>query len=241
MLYSSIDNKKIKDIKKLNNKKYRKETGLFIIESEHLIEEAYKNGYLKELILLENTEYKLDIETNYVTDKVMKYITELDTPTNMIGVCHKLNEKELGNKILMLDGIQDPGNLGTIIRSAVAFSIDTIILGNNTVDLYNSKVLRASEGMIFNINIIEKNLLEYVPILKKQDYKIIGTKVTNGKEIKSLEKNEKLCIIMGNEGNGISDKLLDECDEYIYINMSSKCESLNVAVATSIILYELDK
>ena len=241
MLYSSIDNKKIKDIKKLNNKKYRKETGLFIIESEHLIEEAYKNGYLKELILLENTEYKLDIETNYVTDKVMKYITELDTPTNMIGICNKLDEKELGNKILMLDGIQDPGNLGTIIRSAVAFSIDTIILGNNTVDLYNSKVLRASEGMIFNINIIEKNLLEYVPILKKQDYKIIGTKVTNGKEIKSLEKNEKLCIIMGNEGNGISDKLLDECDEYIYINMSSKCESLNVAVATSIILYELDK
>ena len=241
MLYSSIDNKKIKDIKKLNNKKYRKETGLFIIESEHLIEESYKNGYLKELFLLENTEYKLDIETNYLTDKVMKYITELDTPTNMIGVCHKLNEKELGNKILMLDGIQDPGNLGTIIRSSVAFNIDTIILGNNTVDLYNSKVLRASEGMIFNINIIEKNLLEYVPILKKQDYKIIGTKVTNGKEIKSLEKNEKLCIIMGNEGNGISDKLLDECDEYIYINMSSKCESLNVAVATSIILYELDK
>lgn len=241
MLYSSVDNKKIKEMKKLNNKKYRKETGLFIIESKHLIESAYKNGFLKELILLENIEYNLNVETNYVTEKVMKYITELDTPTNMIGICKKLTEKELGNKIIMLDGIQDPGNLGTIIRSSVAFNVDTIILGNNTVDLYNSKVLRASEGMIFNINIIEKDLLEYISILKKQNYKIIGTKVTSGKDIKVLEKNQKLCIIMGNEGNGISTQLLNECDEYIYIKMNDKCESLNVAVATSIILYELDK
>lgn len=241
MLYTSIENKKIKEIKKLNNKKYRKETGLFIIESEHLIREAYKNGYLKELILLENIDYKIDIETNYVTEKVMKYITELDTIPNMIGICNKLKEKELGNKILMLDGIQDPGNLGTIIRSSVAFNIDTIILGHNTVDLYNSKVLRASEGMIFNINIIEKNLLEYIPKLKELKYKIIGTKVTNGKDIKSIEKNQKLCIIMGNEGNGISTDILEMCDEYIYIKMSDKCESLNVGVATSIILYELDK
>lgn len=241
MLYTSVENKKIKEIKKLNNKKYRKETGLFIIESEHLINEAYKNGNLKELILLENIEYKLDIETNYVNEKVMKYITELDTIPTMIGICNKIKEKELGNKILMLDGIQDPGNLGTIIRSSVAFNVDTIILGNNTVDLYNSKVLRASEGMIFNINIIEKNLLEFVPVLKENNYKIIGTKVTNGKDIKNIEKNEKICIIMGNEGNGINNELLEICDDYIYIKMSDKCESLNVGIATSIILYELDK
>lgn len=241
MLYTSIENKKIKEIKKLNNKKYRKETGLFIIEGEHLINEAYKNGYLKELILLENTEYKLNIETNYVNEKVMKYITELDTIPNMIGICNKLEEKELGNRILVLDGIQDPGNLGTIIRSAVAFNVDTIVLGHNTVDLYNSKVLRASEGMIFNINIIEKKLIEYIPTLKKIGYKIIGTKVTNGKDIKDLEKNQKICIIMGNEGNGINKEILDLCDDYIYIKMASICESLNVGVATSIILYEINR
>ena len=223
MLYTSIENKRIKEIKKLNNKKYRKETGLFIIESEHLIKEAYKNGYLKELFLLENTEYKLNIETNYVTEKVMKYITELDTIPNMVGICNKIKEKELGNKILVLDGIQDPGNLGTIIRSAVAFHTDTIVLGNNTVDLYNTKVLRASEGMIFNINIIEKKLTEFIPKLKE------------------LEKNKKICIIMGNEGNGISNEILNLCDDYIYIKMNNNCESLNVGVATSIILYEMDK
>lgn len=241
MLYTSIENKKIKEIKKLNNKKYRKETGLFIIESEHLIKEAYKNGYLKELILLENTEYKLNIETNYVTEKVMKYITELDTIPNMVGICNKIKEKELGNKILVLDGIQDPGNLGTIIRSAVAFHTDTIVLGNNTVDLYNTKVLRASEGMIFNINIIEKKLTEFIPKLKDMKFQIVGTKVTNGKDIKELEKNKKICIIMGNEGNGISNEILNLCDDYIYIKMNNNCESLNVGVATSIILYEMDK
>ena len=241
MLYTSIENKKIKEIKKLNNKKYRKETGLFIIESEHLIKEAYKNGYLKELILLENTEYKLNIEPNYVTEKVMKYITELDTIPNMVGICNKIKEKELGNKILVLDGIQDPGNLGTIIRSAVAFHTDTIVLGNNTVDLYNTKVLRASEGMIFNINIIEKKLTEFIPKLKDMKFQIVGTKVTNGKDIKELEKNKKICIIMGNEGNGISNEILNLCDDYIYIKMNNNCESLNVGVATSIILYEMDK
>ena len=241
MLYTSIENKRIKEIKKLNNKKYRKETGLFIIESEHLIKEAYKNGYLKELILLENTEYKLNIETNYVTEKVMKYITELDTIPNMVGICNKIKEKELGNKILVLDGIQDPGNLGTIIRSAVAFHTDTIVLGNNTVDLYNTKVLRASEGMIFNINIIEKKLTEFIPKLKDMKFQIVGTKVTNGKDIKELEKNKKICIIMGNEGNGISNEILNLCDDYIYIKMNNNCESLNVGVATSIILYEMDK
>ena len=241
MLYTSKENQKIKDIKKLYDKKYRKETGLFLIETDHLINEAYKNNLLKELILLEGTPSNLDVETNYVDEKVMKYITDLSSPSNMLGICYQKEEKQIGNRVLVLDGIQDPGNLGTIIRSAVAFNVDTIILGDNTVDLYNPKVLRASEGMLFNINIITKNLATFLPTLKKQGYKIIGTKVTNGKNIKTLEKNNKLCIIMGNEGSGIQENILELCDEYIYIDMNNKCESLNVSIATSIILYELDK
>ena len=95
--------------------------------------------------------------------------------------------------------------------------------------------------MIFNINIIEKELEEYIPVLKENGYKVYGTKVDNGKNIKDIEKNEKICIIMGNEGNGVKNSILDMCDEYIYIGMNELCESLNVGVATSIILYELDK
>lgn len=241
MLYTSIDNKKIKDIKKLHQKKYRDKTNTFLIETEHLVLEAYKTGYIKELILEQDTLFPLDVETNYVTNDIIHYISDLESPSNVMAICNKKEEKELGNRILLLDEIQDPGNLGTIIRSAVAFNFDTIVLGDNTVDLYNPKVIRASQGMIFHINIINRNLLEFIPELSNQEYKILGTKVTHGKNIKDIEKTEKFAIIMGNEGNGMSEEVEELCDEFIYIDMNEACESLNVGVATSIILYELDK
>lgn len=241
MLYSSIGNQKIKNIKKLYNKKYRNEFNEFLIEGEHLVQEAYKKGILKELILEEGTDFKLDIETTYVTDNVLKHISELSTPSKVMGICKKIEEKEIGNKIVMLDGIQDPGNLGTIIRSCVAFNVDTIVLSKDSVDLYNSKVIRATQGMIFNINVIERNLNNFIPYLKNNNYKIYGTKVNGGKSLKSIEKCEKFAIIMGNEGNGVKPNILDKCSDYIYIEMNESCESLNVGIATSIILYELDK
>lgn len=241
MLYTSIDNKKIKDIKKLHQKKYRDKTNTFLIETEHLVLEAYKTGYIKELILEQDTLFPLDVETNYVTNDIIHYISNLKSPSNVMAICNKKEEKELGNRILILDEIQDPGNLGTIIRSAVAFNFDTIVLGDNTVDLYNPKVIRASQGMLFHINIINRNLLEFIPELSNQEYKILGTKVTHGKNIKDIEKTEKFAIIMGNEGNGMSEEVEELCDEFIYIDMNEACESLNVGVATSIILYELDK
>ena len=242
MLYTSTQNEKIKNLRKLNNKKYRDENSLFLIEGEHLVLEAYKNGYLKELLLEENTNLNINVPTNYLTRNVMKFISELDNPSNIMGVCNKLIEQEeLGNKILVLDNVQDPGNLGTIIRSAVAFNIDTIILSDDTVDLYNSKVIRASQGMIFKINIVRKSLLEVIPNLKKQGYRIYTTNVKNGKSLKNVEKVSKFAIIMGNEGLGVKESISSLADDFLYIDMAKDCESLNVAVAASIILYELDK
>lgn len=241
MLYSSIENKKIKNIKKLYTKKYRDEYNEFLIEGEHLALEAYKKGILKELILEEGVDFNLDVETSYVTSNVLKYISELSNPSKIMGICTKLEEKEIGNKIVILDGVQDPGNLGTIIRSSVAFNVDTIILSNTCVDLYNSKVLRATQGMIFNVNIIEEDLEVIIPKLKEDNYKIYGTKVNGGKSLKNIEKSDRFAIIMGNEGNGVKPEILDMCSDYIYIDMNKNCESLNVGVATSIILYELDK
>ena len=240
MLYSSIDNKKIKELKKLNQKKYRDLTGTFLVEGKHLVKEAYKAGCLKEILLEEDTKFTCDVETNYVTKSVMKYITSLDTPSNMVGVCIKKESKINGNKILILDELQDPGNLGTIIRSAVAFNIDTIVISKDSADVYSSKVLRASQGMIFNVNIVIADLKDTINDLKKENYKILGTKVNGGKEIKTLEKALKFAIIVGNEGNGVKEELLNMCDNFIYIKMNDTCESLNVAVATSIILYELE-
>lgn len=241
MLYTSIENKKIKKIKKLNSKKYRDEFNEFLIEGEHLVLEAYKKGILKELILEEKSNFKLDVTTSYVTSNILKYISNLSTPPKIIGICKKLNSKKIGNKILILDDIQDPGNLGTIIRSSVAFNIDTIVLSKNCVDIYNPKVLRATQGMIFNINIIEEDLITFIPSLKNNGYKVYGTKVNGGKSLKNVEKSEKFAIIMGNEGNGVRTQILDLCSDYIYIDINKSCESLNVGIATSIILYELDK
>lgn len=241
MIYTSINNEHIKEIKKLNQKKYRDINNKFIIEGEHLIEEALKNNIVEEIFLLEGFNKNYQIKTNYINEKVMKYITELDSIPKAIGICHKKNDHIKGNHILVLDNIQDPGNLGTIIRSAVAFNIDTIILNKKGVDLYNSKVLRSTQGMIFNINIVIEDLTKIIKELKTKNYKIITTKVDGGKLIKHLEKNEKFAIIIGNEGQGVSQELQNLSDEYIYIPMNEKCESLNAAVATSIILYELSR
>ena len=242
MLYSSINNEKIKNIKKLNTKKYRDEKNLYLVEGEHLVKEAYENNVLEELILLENTNINLDIKTSYVTENILKYISNLDSPNGIIGICKKKKNTLKGNKIVILEDIQDPGNLGTIIRSSVAFNVDTLVLSSNTVDLYNPKVIRATQGMIFKLNIIiENNLEELIKNLKQNNYTIYTTNVKNGNSLKTIEKKDKLAIIMGNEGNGVSDKLNLLADEYLYIDMNKNCESLNVAVATSIILYELDK
>lgn len=242
MVYTSLDNPKIKEIKKLQNKKYRDKEGLFIVEGKHLVLEAYKNGYVVDLILEQNEVFPLDVNTLYVTNDILNYLSELETPYTIMAVCKKLNKVDIiGNKVLLLDGIQDPGNLGTIIRSSVAFNIDTIILSDGSVDLYNSKVVRASQGLMFHVNIMRQNMLEIIPKLKDDGYHIMGTKVTHGNSLKTVAKYSKFAIIMGNEGNGVREEVLEQADEFLYIDMNPLCESLNVGVATSIILYELDK
>lgn len=239
MLIGSLDNKKIKDIKKLHQKKYRDETKTFIVEGIHLVKEAYLSGNLLEIITVYKSEYDINVPCINVTSNVMNAISELETPYDIIGICKYQEEKKLGKKILMLDDVQDPGNLGTIIRSSLAFNVDTIILSKASVDLYNSKVLRACQGMNFHINIIRDDLKKYITKLKKENYKIFTTDVNNGKDLKNIEIEDKYVIIMGNEGNGVSGEIASLSDEKIYIKMNKTCESLNVAVATSIILYQL--
>ena len=241
MVYTSINNEKIKNIKKLQTKKYRDLEDKYFVESEHLIEEAYNSGVLETLIVSENSSFKLDINTMVVGESVKKYLTELESPKDVMGIVKKKDGKIEGNRILILDGIQDPGNLGTIIRSAVAFNVDTIILSDDTVDLYNSKVIRSSQGMIFKVNIVKGNLLEIIPKLKKDGYLVCATKVEDGSDIRNINTKDKIAIIMGNEGNGVKEEIFKLSDKNIYINMNNSCESLNVGVATGIILYELDK
>jgi len=239
MIITSLNNPTIKEISKLKNKKYRDLTNTYLVEGDHLVEEAYKNNLLTKIILLEDTTCNYDIEKIYVTKEVMKKLTELDTPNKIIGIVKENTPLPIGNKILILDNIQDPGNLGTIIRSSVAFDIDTIVLSPNTVDIYNPKVIRSTQGMIFYTNIITLKLKEFIDEIKTKNYTIFGTNVRNGKNIKEITLPKKFALVLGNEGQGVSKEIESLCDDNIYIKMSSKCESLNVSVATSILLYEV--
>ena len=244
MNITSLDNQKVKKLKKLQSKKYRDIESEFVVEGEHLVLEAYKAGVLEEAFLLDGEENSYDFEVTYCSLEVMKKISSLDTFSKIVGLCKKKEMKEvLGAKILLLDGIQDPGNLGTIIRSSLAFNIDTIILTEDSVDLYNPKVLRATQGMIFNINIVVMTIDEVINYLKKSDITIYGTDVTGGVEAASLNQDEKknFILIMGNEGSGVRREVSTLVDKNLYIPMNKKVESLNVGVATSILLYEMGR
>lgn len=241
---TSLDNEKVKMLKKLQKKKYRDEYNLFIVEGEHLAIEAFRAGVLEELILEEGTDLPFPSPYGYYSREVLSKISALDTPSSVMALCRKRDrdgEEVEGNRILVLDDIQDPGNLGTIIRSALAFGVTTIVLSEETVDLYNPKVLRATQGMIFHTNIIVRNVYDWVRMIKASDFKVYGTCVDGGVDVKSLIPNdkEKFVLIVGNEGNGVKRRILDLCDENLYIKMNADVESLNVAVATSILLYEL--
>lgn len=245
MLITSLDNERVKKYRKLREKKYRDRLNLFLVEGWHLVLEAYRAGLVEEVILTEEVACELDVPKIYVTQEIIKKITELDTPVPILALCHKVENdpQKIGQRILMLDGIQDPGNLGTILRSAKAFHVDTVILGTKTVDLYNAKVLRANQGMLFHLHVIEGDLVELIPKIKKQGIPIYGTKVESGEDVRKLETSAKTqyALVMGNEGNGVTEEVLSLCDHYLYIQMDSEVESLNVAVATSILLYELDR
>ena len=235
----SVDNNYIKKVRKLQQKKYRDAYKLFIVETPHLIKEAINRNLLEVLLTTNVPDFKVNYKL--VSSNVLKSITSLKSVPESIGIVRFKNEEQIGNRVLILDDIQDPGNLGTIIRSSVAFNFDTIILSKNTVDLYNPKVINATQGMLFNQNIIKRELIDIIPFLKNNNYKIYGTDVTNGIDLKEIKKIDKIAIIMGNEGQGISKKIKEMVDENIYININKNCESLNVGVATSIILYELSK
>lgn len=234
MFITSLQNQHVKDWVKLKDKKYRDETNLFLIEGDHLISEAKKEDCIVTLISINKNE-QADF---YVTPEIMKKISSQKSIANKVAICKKKQEQPLGNKVLVLDGLQDPGNLGTIIRSAVAFSFDTILLSEDTVDLYNEKVVRATEGMLFKINIIRKDLNTILTEMQKE-YQILVTDVKIGKTGKDIMKTEKIALIIGNEGKGIKDTTRKFATEYIKIPMNKNCESLNAGVAASILMYEL--
>lgn len=236
-MIESKNNEKIKYFRKLRDKKYILEEKKYIIEGEHLVEEAIKNNMALEIILLDGKTYNTSLPKIYVNNEVLKNISLLDTPQSIMALVKLSDNKNIGKRIVILDGIQDPGNAGTIIRNSVAFNIDTVVFTEGSVYPYNDKVIRASQGMIFNINICILSLNEVIKELKDKNIKIYGTSM-NGIDLKNIKPVDKYGIIFGNEGAGISKYSMDNSNELIRIEMNDNCESLNVGVSSGIILYK---
>ena len=196
-MITSVENSKVKEISKLKLAKYRKSEQKFIVEGSHLVEEARNANVLLEAFSIEEKQ-------GYTTlsPVVMKKICNTDTVVKEIGICKMENKTNLCSRILILDGIQDPGNMGTLMRSANAFGFKTLFIGNGCVDIYNDKVIRSSQGAIFKLNFLFGNVLEF--LLNLKDYKIYGTNVVRGISLDKVKRFNKMAIVLGNEGNGIS-------------------------------------
>lgn len=234
MIIESLNNEKIKFYTKLQNKKYREQEGLFIAPGEHLVREALSLNLVKEIFLLEGEENTYGNAT-YLKESVMKKLSGLENAPKVLAIVKKNISQKVIGKAIILNNLKDPGNIGTIIRSAVAFNYDTVILSPNCADVYNIKTVRATEGMLFKINIIIKEESEIIQELKSNGYKIIGTDVKNGKHPYKLNQNHAL--IIGSEAKGMDESLKSLCDELFYIPMNNKCESLNAGVSASILMY----
>jgi len=235
MKISSKDNPLIKYLTELNqSKKLRDECNEFIVEGYNLVEEASSQGLLKKVYTVkEDPKYP---DAIIITFDILKKITNTVTPEGIIGVCNKNNKKEYKNNILFLDNVQDPGNIGTLLRSCCAFGFDTIVL-DNCCDIYNPKVIRSSEGAIFKLSFVNDTIID----LKNKGYKIIATSM-NGISIDKFDYKsiDKYVLVLGNEGHGVRQEILDICDYNLTIPMKN-IESLNVGVAGSIIMYEFKK
>ncbi|MEK4923709.1 RNA methyltransferase [Cytobacillus sp. FSL R5-0569] len=244
----SAKNPQVKQWKKLLKRKERDITGTFLVEGFHLVEEALKENRVKELMISEEK----DIPKSWNVGNCSVYIlpphvigdlTDTQTPQGIVAVCYQEEERSFDSlglkKLLLLDEVQDPGNLGTMIRTADAAGMDAVIIGHSTVDPYNPKVLRSAQGSHFHLPIIHGKLDVWMKELKENNIPVYGTALEGGKEYQSFAPLDEFALLVGNEGNGVNKELLTQTTANLYIPLYGKSESLNVAVAAGILLYYL--
>jgi RNA methyltransferase, TrmH family len=247
---ASKDNEKIKFLRKLNQKKYRDKEGSFFVENLKIINDGIASGFYPESLFLteeffnknktqiKNILSKIALDDCYLVNEIInKSFTSLENPSGVCAVYKKQSNKvEISEPIIYLNGIVDPGNLGSIFRSSLAFGFKNIVLDENCVDLYNSKVISSAKDSIFKLRIeIDKNFVLLKKIKKKMN--IFATRLENGESIKKLKRRKHFCLVLGSESHGISKEVEKMADNFIKINMSNKIESLNVSVSAAIIFH----
>lgn len=237
----SIKNSYIIELNKLKQNKYRQSEGLFLIEGYHLVQEAKQSNLLEIVLITKVEDYIEGVENIVVNEAIITKLSSTNTPQGIIGVAKIPSYSNLvGHRFLILDNVQDPGNVGTLIRTSAAFKIDMIILGEGCADLYNGKTIRATQGALFKVPVIQANLLSVIQKLKEKEVPIIGTDLNSGFCLHQLPKLNQYALILGNEGTGVDVSLLKQTDYNVYITINNEIDSLNVAIAGGIILYYLN-
>lgn len=242
MMITSVQNNKVKQWNKLHSRKGRIKSGFFFIEGFHLIEEVHNSDWeITEIIVQDGIDYPewcSESPVTMVSENVFKNIASTNTPQGIAAVV-KMNQTEMGigDSVLLVDAIQDPGNLGTIIRTADAAGVESIMLGENTVDMYNDKVIRATQGSLFHLPISHVSIPDEIPRLKKSGFQILASALNGAVPYNEIEIGKKTALIVGNEGAGINDEIIALADSAIKIPIHGKAESLNVSVAAGILMY----
>ncbi len=251
---TSKDNELIKHIRKLKDKKYRDESNEYVVEGVKLVEEAVKeNAKIKQIIVCEDTTRTYEIPTHImleiakyecisVSDKIFNIITQVTNPQGIMAIIEKnAQDAQIDytqDIIVVLDDVQDPGNLGTILRTVDSIGLNQIIVSKGTADAFNSKVVRSTMGAIFRIKIIEvENIAQAIKEMRKHHFKLMVTSLQTENSIYDIDFNKKI-IVIGNEANGVSKEIQDMADEKAKIPMLGRTESLNASVAAGVVMYE---
>ena len=249
---TSVDNDKIKFLKKLGEKKNRDESGQFLVENLIIIHDAIKADLMpislfitEDLLIKDDERLKAIIQKvpDYfiINEKINKHFSSLSTPGGIVAVFEKIEKPLDFDKIVIyLNAINDPGNLGTILRTAVAFNIENIVVDEKCADIYSSKTISAAKDAIFKLNIAKD---DQGKILKqiKNEMKVYATSLEGEEDLENIFPKEKFCLVLGNEANGVEEGILKEADKLVKIKMSQNIESLNVAVAAGILFREIFK
>ena len=246
----STKNELIKKVAKLHRRKERQKENLYIMEGFHLIEEAYQNGAKMKYIFVTHKAYQqylaffepLSEQVILVSKEIIDKLSDLPTPQGMIAVAEmsKIDLDLHQGKWLLLDYVQDPGNVGTMIRTADAAGFDGVILGEGCADVYATKTLRSMQGSQFHLKVIQADLYQVIQQLKAARVKVYATELNKeAKQYQELPYHENVAIIMGNEGQGVRSEILKLADESVYIPIYGQAESLNVGVAAGIMMYGL--
>ncbi|KXH87252.1 RNA methyltransferase [Sporosarcina sp. HYO08] len=244
----STQNALVKHWKKLvTTRKERDKSEEFLIEGFHLVEEALKTeGILLSIMIREGVELPANLNVEGVhlvelSQAVAKEIAETEQSQGIFAHCRQPQYDEnhfaAWEKILLIDAVQDPGNVGTMIRTADAAGMDAVILGKGSADPYSPKTVRSAQGAHFHIPVVRGDLAEWTANAKNAGIKVLGTGLRDAVNYTEIAPESSFALLVGNEGSGVNEELLDQADHIVKIPMYGQAESLNVAVATGILLY----